>query len=45
MKKTPKALKIRRKFSETLWNMRNQNKVFEAHDKIILEHLKIKLCS
>ena len=42
-KNTPKAPKIRGKFSETLWNMRNSNEVFRAHDKIILEHLKIRL--
>ena len=34
-KNTPKALKIRGKFPETLWNMRNPNKVFRAYDKII----------
>jgi len=44
-KNTPKALKIREKFPETLWNMRNPNKVFGAHEKIFLEHLKIRLCS
>jgi len=32
---TLKALKIQRKFSEALWNMKNPNKVFGAHDKII----------
>jgi hypothetical protein len=35
MKNTPKALKNQGKFSKTLWNMRNLDKVFEAHDKII----------
>jgi hypothetical protein len=34
MKNTPKALKIQGKFSETLWNMWNPNKVFGAHEKI-----------
>jgi hypothetical protein len=34
VKNTPKALKIQKKFPETLWNMRNPNKVFGAHDKI-----------
>jgi hypothetical protein len=34
MKNTPKAPKIQRKFPETLWNMRNPNKVFGAHEKI-----------
>jgi len=34
-KNTPKALKIRRKFSEILRNMRKPNKVFTYHDKII----------
>jgi hypothetical protein len=34
MKNTPKALKIGGKFSGTLRNMRNPNKVFENHDKI-----------
>ena len=34
-KNTPKALKIRGKFPEILWNMRNPNKVFGVHDKII----------
>jgi hypothetical protein len=34
MKNTSKAPKIQGKFSETLWNMRNSNKVFRAHDKI-----------
>jgi hypothetical protein len=36
VKNTPKAPEIQEKFSETLWNMRNQNKVFRAHDKIFL---------
>jgi hypothetical protein len=44
MKNTPKALKIKEKFSKTLWNMKNPNKVFGAHYKIILELLKIRLC-
>jgi hypothetical protein len=35
VKNTPKALKIWENFPETLWNMRNPNKVFGAHDKII----------
>jgi hypothetical protein len=35
MKNTPNAPKIQGKFSETLWNMRNPNKVFGAHDEII----------
>ena len=34
MKNTLKAPKIYGKFSKTLWNMKNQNKVFRAHDKI-----------
>jgi len=34
-KNTPKTLKIRGKFPEILWNMRNPNTVFGAHDKII----------
>jgi hypothetical protein len=34
VKNTPKAPKIRGNFSEKLWNMRNPNKVFGAHDKI-----------
>jgi hypothetical protein len=34
MKNTPKALKIQEKISETLWNMRNLDKVFGAHEKI-----------
>jgi hypothetical protein len=34
-KSTPKALKIQGKLSETLWNMKNPNKVFGAHDEII----------
>jgi hypothetical protein len=35
VKNTLKAPKIWENFSKTLWNMRNPNKVFEAHDKII----------
>jgi hypothetical protein len=35
MKNTLKAPKIWGKFSKTLWNMRNPNKVFEAHYKVI----------
>jgi hypothetical protein len=34
MKNTSKALKIQKKFSETLWNIRNPDKVFGAHEKI-----------
>jgi hypothetical protein len=34
MKNTPKALKIQEKFSETVWNIRNPNKVFGVHEKI-----------
>jgi hypothetical protein len=34
MKNTPKALKIQGKFSETLWNISNPNKVFGAHENI-----------
>jgi hypothetical protein len=34
MKNTPKALKIQEKFSETVWNMRNPDKVFGTHEKI-----------
>jgi len=34
MKNTPNAPKIQGKISETLWNMRKLNKVFEAYDKI-----------
>jgi hypothetical protein len=34
MKNTLKAPKIRENFPETLWNMRNPNKIFGAHDKI-----------
>jgi hypothetical protein len=34
MKNTPKALKIQGKFSETLGNIKNPNKVFGAHEKI-----------
>jgi len=34
MKNTPKAPKIQGKFLETLWNMRNPDKVFGAHDEI-----------
>jgi hypothetical protein len=34
MKNPLKALKIQGKFSETLWNIRNPNKVFGAHEKI-----------
>jgi hypothetical protein len=44
MKNTLKAPKIQKKFSETLWNMRNPDKVFEVHYKIILELQKIRLC-
>jgi hypothetical protein len=44
MKNTPKAPKIQEKFLETLWNMKNPNKVFGAHYKIILELLKTRLC-
>jgi hypothetical protein len=33
MKITLKALKIQGKFSETLWNMRNPNKVIGAHER------------
>jgi len=35
MKNTPNTPEIQGKISETLWNMRNSNKVFGAHDKII----------
>jgi len=35
MKNTLKAPKIQGKFSKTLWNMRNSNRVFETHEKII----------
>ena len=35
MKNTPRPLKIWGKFSETLWNMMNSNKVFGAHEKIV----------
>jgi hypothetical protein len=35
VKNTLKAPKNLGKFSKTLWNMRNPNKVFGAHDKII----------
>jgi hypothetical protein len=31
MKNTPKAPKIHGNFPETLWNMRNPNKIFGAH--------------
>jgi hypothetical protein len=34
MKNTPKALKIQGKFLETLWNMRNSDRVFGTHEKI-----------
>jgi hypothetical protein len=34
VKNTLKASKIWKKFPETLWNMRNPDKVFGAHDKI-----------
>jgi hypothetical protein len=44
MKNTPKVSKIWGKFSETLWNMRNPDKVFGDHYKIILELLKNRLC-
>jgi hypothetical protein len=44
MKNTPKAPKIKKNFSKILWNMKNPNKVFGAHYKIILELLKIRLC-
>jgi hypothetical protein len=41
VKNTPEPLKIWGKFSKTLWNMRNPNKVFETHYMVILEHLKL----
>jgi hypothetical protein len=34
MKNTPKTLKIGEKFSETLWNLRNPDKVFGTREKI-----------
>ena len=35
MKNTPRPPKIWGKFSETLWNMMNSNKVFGAYEKIV----------